>query len=332
MGKRVLNKKIRRDLSNLAGLRVALYCRASDDDSGTEKSVDDQEGVGRGWADRNGCVVVDVYKDNDRSASRFATKDREDFERLMEDLRAGRIDVLWIWEVSRSQRMLRVYADLRDLCRDRGIPWVVRDRVYDLNNYMDVATLGIFAVHGELEAEMTSERVQRGMASSAAKGRPHGKTAYGYRRIYDQTTKQLLRQEPDEELRTAVAADGTESTYSHAGVVREIFRRVSEGDPLIIIEKDLNARGIPSPEGSVWVRLVIRKKAMTVAYIGKRVHQGEVIGDGIWPALIDEETYWACVDSSKTRRGPRRSRPAPATCCPIWPGVGSVVGRCSARR
>ena len=43
---------------------------------------------------------------------------------------------------------------------------------------------------------------------------------------------------------------------------------------------------------------------MNPAYIGKRVFRGEIVGDGIWPALVDEEVYWACVrlldDPSRT--------------------------------
>jgi hypothetical protein len=77
--------------------------------------------------------------------------------------------------------------------------------------------------------------------------------------------------------------------------VRDNFDKVSTGVPLITIEKELNARGIPSPEGSTWRRSIIRKQVMNLAYIGKRVFRGEVVRDGIWPALVDEDTYWACV-------------------------------------
>jgi hypothetical protein len=86
--------------------------------------------------------------------------------------------------------------------------------------------------------------------------------------------------------------------------VRDNFEKVSSGVPLITIEKELNDAGIPSPEGREWRRGIIRKQVMNPAYIGKRVLRGEIVGDGIWPALVDEETYWACVrllsDPSRT--------------------------------
>ena len=129
---------------------------------------------------------------------------------------------------------------------------------------------------------------------------------YGYRRIYDQRTKALVRQEPDTEIRTAAGADGTVTEYSHAGIVRDNFKKVAAGVPLITIEEQLNAKGIPSPEGKTWRRGIIRKQVMNPAYIGKRVFRGRgrrgrrLAG----AAGRDEETYWACVrlleDPSRT--------------------------------
>jgi DNA-directed RNA polymerase specialized sigma24 family protein len=144
--------------------------------------------------------------------------------------------------------------------------------------------------------------------------RQHGKVTYGYRRIYHQRTKALVRQEPDDEAREATAEDGVVTTYTRAGIVAEIFDRVAAGDPLIVIERDLNARGIPSPEGgaSGWLRGIIRKIALNPAYNGQRVLRGEVVGQGSWPALVGEETYWACrrllEDPARTTTRPARAR------------------------
>jgi hypothetical protein len=114
----------------------------------------------------------------------------------------------------------------------------------------------------------------------------------------------LERQELDTEIRTTTAGDGVAVEYSHAAVVKDIFRKVASGVPLIHIEEELNAAGIPSPEGSTWRRGIIRKMAMNPAYIGKRVLRGEIVGDGIWPALVAEDDYWAVVrlleDPSRT--------------------------------
>jgi DNA invertase Pin-like site-specific DNA recombinase len=307
-------KGIKRDVNDVSGLRLALYCRASEDSTGREKSVTDQETDGHRWAEARGCEVTATFTDNDRSASRFATKARPEFDRLVKEIDAGQIDIVWFWELSRSQRRLDVFAQLRDLCRARGVLWVVAGRVYDLTNYGDLMALGFQAVNGEVESELISERVRRGQASSAAAGKPHGKLTYGYRRVYDERGR-YVRQESDEVLREAVGKDGNSFRYSTAAVIREIFTRVANGDPLITIERSLNGRGIPSPregEGG-WRRGAIRKMVMSPTYIGRRVHQGEVleISAETWPALVSEEVFYAAQnvlnDPARTTTKPARA-------------------------
>jgi DNA invertase Pin-like site-specific DNA recombinase len=228
----------------------------------------------------------------------------------MEAIQAGKGDVLVVWEISRKERDLAVYVQIRDLCHEVGLYfWLVGGVLFDLRDKNDRMMLGFQAVLAEYMAGYIRDNVLRGIVGAAEAGRPHSKVTYGYRRIYDQRTKALLRQEPDTEVREATSDDGTVSKYSHAGIVREIYDKVAGGVPLITIEKQLNARGVPSPQGKAWLRGIIRKIAMNPAYIGKRVLRREIVGDGIWPALLDEETYWACVrrlgdpDRTTTRAG-----------------------------
>src|SRR5215469_6380767 len=148
----------KRDINDLSGLRAGLYVRVSKADpkskdrfrqTGQEKSTEDQAELGRQWAVRQGAVVADVYSDPDISASRFALKkNRPQFERMVADITAGKLDLIWFWELSRSSRRLGVFASLRDLCRDHGVLWVIRDRVYDMDSYADVMTLGLLSVIG----------------------------------------------------------------------------------------------------------------------------------------------------------------------------------------
>jgi DNA invertase Pin-like site-specific DNA recombinase len=298
-------------LAGGADVRAGRYQRASQDKKEQGKSVGDQGKLNVAEVKRNGWSDARTYTDNDRSASRYATKGREDFERLIEDIRAGKLDVLVIWEISRKERDLAVYVQIRDMCTEVGMFfWLVGGVLYDLRDKNDRMMLGIQAVQAEWLADSIRDNVLRGIVGAAEAGRPHGKVTYGYRRIYHTRTRALERQEADTELRTATAADGTVTEYSHAGIVRDIFAKVGSGVPLIHIEEELNAKGIPSPEGATWRRGIIRKMAMNPAYIGKRVLNGKIVGDGIWKGLVDVDDYWAVVrlledPSRKTTRAGR---------------------------
>jgi site-specific DNA recombinase len=283
-------------LAGGAGVRSLRYQRASADKKEQGKSVHDQGVLNVTEIDRNGWSDAGSFTDNDLSGSRHARKERPDFERLMDTIRAGKGDVLVVWEIGRRERDLAVFVKIRDLCVEVGLNfWLVGGVLYDLRDRNDRMMLGIFAVQAEFQADYIRDNVLRGIVGAANAGRPHGATTYGYRRIYDQRTKALLRQEPDTEVHEAVAADGTVSEYTCAGIVRENFEKVAGGVPLITIERDLNARGVPSAKGTGWLRGLIRKQVLNPAYIGKRVLRGVVVADAIWPSLVDEETYWACV-------------------------------------
>jgi len=99
----------------------------------------------RGWADAGS------FTDNDRSASRHATKDRPEFERLIGALRKGKGDVLVIWEISRKERDLAVYVKIRDMCTEIGMFfWLVGGVLYDLRDKNDRMMLGFQAVQAEM--------------------------------------------------------------------------------------------------------------------------------------------------------------------------------------
>jgi DNA invertase Pin-like site-specific DNA recombinase len=287
--------KRRHNIHDLTDLRVGLYCRVSrendaDDKSIREKSVDDQEREGREWAKRHKCRVVRTYRDAGRSASRFATKEREDFTELGADIKANKLDVVWFWEQSRSTRRLGVYAELRDLCRDHGVLWVIRDRVYDPNNTQDMLSPAIQAILSEDESEKISLRVTRGKKSGAEAGRPASRPPYGYRRVYDPATGRSSHDVPD-----TWDGNGRPVEDSPAFIVRDIFARLAGGSTILSIFRDLNDRRVPTSNGSIWYQSTIRRIAKNPAYVGLRVYHGEILDGvpGFGPPLVDPETFWA---------------------------------------
>jgi len=315
-----------RDKDHLEGLRAGLYCRVSvarDKDSQnpadliTDKSTDDQAADGRRFARRRGLSVAGVYSDPDISASRFAIKkERPQFNQMLADIRAGKLDLVWFWELSRSQRRLGVFADLRDLCRDHGVLWAVGDTVYDPTRYEDMMLLGVLSIVAEGESEIKSMNVTRGHASNASAGLPHSPLMYGYRRIYTagppgrRLAQALDRQEPDGLVDGVTLAPGEVPARnqlaedSPAWIVQERFERFTAGWGLARIAIDLNDRGIPvsRPPGRGnasanprWNGTTIREMLKNPRYIGQRVYQGQVL-DGVkavWPPVVDAGTFWA---------------------------------------
>lgn len=269
--------------------RAAILGRVSRDKSREKRSVVQQQDDNRkacadhGWVIPPGGEYQDVG-----SASRFATRAREDWPRLLADIEAGHLDVVVMWEPSRGSRRLSEWALFLDTCRDRRVLIHVTDhgKTYDLDSPRDWRSLAEDGVDSAYESEKTQRRIIRDIKASAAAGRPHGKVQYGYERIYDGKTRKLTEQRP---------------VYPQAAIAAEIITRIAHREPLSAIRDGLNARGVPSPAGGQWTAASMRRLARCPVYIGKRpsggVRQknGRYVGaelvPAVWTAIIAEDIW-----------------------------------------
>ncbi|MGK5681158.1 recombinase family protein [Actinoplanes sp. URMC 104] len=268
------------------------YLRVSQDRSGRERSPEEQHQDHVGVAAERGWTLGAPYRDIG-SASRYAAKAREGFDRLIADLEAGRFgaDVLLLWEGSRGSRRTNEWVRLIELCEDRAVKILIftYERLFDPANPYDRADLLELAIKSELASAETSKRTRRAAAATAAAGRPAGRCPYGYQRRYDPVTRKLVEQveEPSE-----------------AAVVRELFERLQAGHSLRSVERDFRERGIRTRTGLVFSSQHLRSLAMNPTYSGQRVHDpGRLSGhtlsahatftEAVWPALVTRAVFLA---------------------------------------
>ncbi|MBE8146647.1 recombinase family protein [Brevibacterium casei] len=86
------------ELSGQAG----IYCRISDDKAGGGLGVQRQEQDCRKLADRLNLPVVETYVDNDTSA--YSGAKRHAYDRMVDDVRRGRITTVLAWHNDRPHR------------------------------------------------------------------------------------------------------------------------------------------------------------------------------------------------------------------------------------
>ncbi|MDQ1688959.1 MAG: hypothetical protein QOK42_1934, partial [Frankiaceae bacterium] len=97
--------------------RVAVYTRVSNDESGVGRSPKEQHAELIKVIERNGWTLAQHYTDNDKSASRYATKARPGWQAALRGIKAGSFDVLLVWEATRLTRNLEEYVELAKACR-----------------------------------------------------------------------------------------------------------------------------------------------------------------------------------------------------------------------
>ena len=264
-------------------MRVLIYGRVSQDPRQQGRSVDEQITECREWAEREGWVVARVIRETG-SASRFARVKRDDWASVMRAIEDGEMDALLTWESSRAMRDMTAYAELRDACVAAGVQWGYSGQLHDLTSRDGRFRTGLDALLAEDEAARTSERLRRTTRHAALAGRPHGKNLYGYLRVYDPQTRQLLHIEPHPE---------------QAPVVKEAARRVMAGETQYQIAKSFNQRGIQPRRASYkehrknlgWTAVAIKQMLIQPAYTGLRQHRGEIAAEAVWPALIERADW-----------------------------------------
>lgn len=262
-------------------LRAFIYDRVSRLMPRGSNSVRDQSLENRRFCEARGWAVVAEFEDPGRSASRYARTTRPGYEQMLERARKGECDVIVVWESSRANRDTEAHLKLaRDVCERMGILLCINGQVHDMRRSDDRFRAHIDALMAEREADAIRDRVLRTTRLNAERGGPHGRLPYGYRREYDPQTRALLRQVVDEEK---------------AEIVREIAARVAGGQSLSAIRRDLAARGVPSPHGEEWTLTTLRNLVLRPTNIGKRQHQGQIVGDARWEPILDEETFYACL-------------------------------------
>lgn len=255
-------------------MQALIYTRVSQDRA-EGRSPAEQKKEAEAFCQRKGWEVVDVITDS-VGASRHSKGERTGWEDVKRRIEGGTVDVLVTWEASRAQRDLAAYAELRDLCVSAGVLWSYSGKTHDLSNVDDRFKTGLDALLAEREVDQTVERVNRAMRANAEAGRPHGRLLDGYRRIYDDTTGAFVAQVPDGE---------------RAPVIRRIFDLYLSGHGIRPITRILNGEGVPTSTGKEWNDAQVRAVLVRPAYAGKRVHKGQVVGQGDWPALVSDEDF-----------------------------------------
>ncbi|MCA1565857.1 MAG: recombinase family protein [Acidobacteria bacterium] len=259
----------------LRGLPAGIYLRISDDREGKELGVRRQDEDNRKLVDRLGVEVVDTYSDNDTSASTKSKKPRPDYNRLVQDARAGRIKVVLAYTSGRLTRRPREHEDLIDLAVEHGVKFFfVASPSFDLNTATGRRIARTLAAQDAGEAEDISERVMREKLDLAADGKHNGgQRAYGYGPIIGvnptngKTIRNLYALVPEE-----------------VPILHECKDRIIGGWSQMMIVKDLNARGIPTAKGYEWTVGKLRRILLKRTYIifdpddpeqrGTRVHKG----------------------------------------------------------
>ena len=154
-------------------VRCAIYTRVSTDHGLDQEfnSLDAQHDAASAYiksqAHAGWTLIRSRYDDGGYSGG---STDRPDLQRLLDDIRARKIDVIVVYKVDRLTRSLADFAKLVELFDAHGVSFVSVTQQFNTTTSMGRLTLNVLLSFAQFEREVTSERIRDKIAASKRKG------------------------------------------------------------------------------------------------------------------------------------------------------------------
>ena len=154
-------------------VRCAVYTRVSTDQGLDQEfnSLDAQYDASSAYiksqAHAGWSMIKARYDDGGYSGG---STDRPDLQRLLDDIRARKIDVIVVYKVDRLTRSLADFAKLVELFDAHGVSFVSVTQQFNTTTSMGRLTLNVLLSFAQFEREVTSERIRDKIAASKRKG------------------------------------------------------------------------------------------------------------------------------------------------------------------
>jgi site-specific DNA recombinase len=154
-------------------VRCAIYTRVSTDQGLDQEfnSLDAQYEAASAYiksqAHAGWSQIRSRYDDGGYSGG---STDRPDLQRLLDDIRSRKIDVIVVYKVDRLTRSLADFAKLVELFDAHGVSFVSVTQQFNTTTSMGRLTLNVLLSFAQFEREVTSERIRDKIAASKRKG------------------------------------------------------------------------------------------------------------------------------------------------------------------
>lgn len=229
--------------------KVAAYCRVSSGKDAMLHSLSAQVSYYNGLIQKeHDWEFVGVYADEALTGTK---SDRADFQKLITDCRAGKIDMVITKSISRFARntvtLLQTVREFKAL----GVDIYFEEQSIHTMSSDGELMLTILASYAQEESRSASENQKWRVKKNFAEGKPWSATILGYR--YFQGQYIIVPEE--------------------AELVRRIYRMFLDGLGTNAIAQTLNEEGLKTKKGCEWHSSVVNKILKNYNYTGNLLLQ-----------------------------------------------------------
>lgn len=287
------------------------------------ESVADEDGIDRHHDDltalcRQRVWSWTVYVDDGFGASgrmpgsTRKVKDRPRYDRMMADVKAGKINAIAVWDADRLVRQQREAEDVIDLADMKGVQLATLSGEFDLSTPMGRANFRMRGVWSRMEVEQKAWRQRSAGKQRAEQGHAWwASRPFGYDADPDPLDGSWWTARKKSGLVNPIRLHVTE-----APLVAAAYEAVLKGDSLHSIAAQWNKDGIKTPKGNKWRGAQLRQLLLAERNARLREVAGEKTGEvdyiqGNWPAIVSEDVWrgvCGILADPKRRYGGSRAR------------------------
>jgi len=274
---------------SVKSVRCAIYTRVSTDHGLDQEfnSLDAQYDAGSAYiksqAHAGWSLIRSRYDDGGYSGG---STDRPDLQKLLDDIRSRKIDVIVVYKVDRLTRSLADFAKLVELFDAHGVSFVSVTQQFNTTTSMGRLTLNVLLSFAQFEREVTSERIRDKIAASKRKGLwVGGNLPCGYEM---KDGKIAIVEEKAELVRSIYRR------YLELGGVNELVRELRERNIRTrtkLLATGATRGGIPFGRGALYYML------SNHFYIGEVKYKNEIL-PGEQPPIMDRALFEAVRQKS----------------------------------
>jgi DNA invertase Pin-like site-specific DNA recombinase len=265
-------------------VRCAIYTRVSTEHGLDQEfnSLDAQYEAAQAYiksqAHAGWTLIRSRYDDGGYSGG---STDRPDLQKLLDDIRSRKIDVIVVYKVDRLTRSLADFAKLVELFDAHGVSFVSVTQQFNTTTSMGRLTLNVLLSFAQFEREVTSERIRDKIAASKRKGLWVGGTLpLGY----EMKDGKIAIVEEEAELVRSIFR-----RYLELGSVNEQLRDLRERNirtKTRLLSTGATRGGIPFGRGALYYVL------SNHFYIGEVKYKNEIL-PGEQPPIMDRALFEA---------------------------------------
>jgi DNA invertase Pin-like site-specific DNA recombinase len=270
-------------------VRCAIYTRVSTEHGLDQEfnSLDAQYDAASAYiksqAHAGWTLIRSRYDDGGYSGG---STDRPDLQKLLDDIRARKIDVIVVYKVDRLTRSLADFAKLVELFDDHGVSFVSVTQQFNTTTSMGRLTLNVLLSFAQFEREVTSERIRDKIAASKRKGLwVGGNLPLGY----EMKDGKIAIVEEEAELVRSIFR-----RYLELGSVNELLRDLRERNIRTksrLLSTGATRGGIPFGRGALYYLL------SNHFYVGEVKYKNEIL-PGEQPPILDRKLFAAVRQKS----------------------------------